>query len=74
MESKDEGANKVATVPGWKLADYNRITHILKTRKHKKVSQNPTTLPSIYISPHNNLFLCCREGGVPDLCCCCFVF
>lgn len=33
MESKDEGANMVATVPVWKLADYNRITHISKTRK-----------------------------------------
>lgn len=45
MESKDEGANMVATVPVWQLADYNRITRILKTRKHKKASQNPTTLP-----------------------------
>lgn len=45
MESKDEGANKIATVSAWKLADYNTITHILKTRKHKKASQNPTTLP-----------------------------
>lgn len=33
MESKDEGADMVATVPAWKLADYNIITHIFKNKK-----------------------------------------